>query len=174
MPGDGVAARTHRAISRHHRVRAAVRVVHPRHHCGLRRDEAIGLAWAEVDLDQGVAFVRQTGSGDGPKSEAGARAVPLPAVVVQALRAWRAQQATDRLAWGRDWTDNGLTFTKEDGTPVPGQWVSTRFEALAFRAGLPPIRLHDLRHGAASLAKASGADSKYIAALLGHARSSIY
>jgi|SRR5208283_600074 len=50
--------------------------------------------------------------------------------------------------------------------------VSTRFEALAFRAGLPPIRFHDLRHGAASLAKASGADSKYIAALLGHARSS--
>jgi integrase len=141
-------------------------------YCGLRRDEAIGLAWAEVDLDQGTAFVRQTGSGDGPKSEAGIRPVPLPAVVVQALRAWRAQQATDRLAWGRDWTDNGLVFTREDGPPVPGQWVSTRFEALAFRAGLPPVGFHDLRHGAASLAKASGADSKYIADLLGHARSS--
>ena len=141
-------------------------------YCGLRRDEAIGLAWAEVDLDQGAAFVRQTGSGDGPKSEAGTRTVPLPAIVVQPLRAWRAQQAADRLAWGRDWTDNGLVFTREDGTPVPGQWVSTRFEALAYRTGLPPIRFHDLRHGAASLAKASGADSKYIAALLGHARSS--
>ena len=141
-------------------------------YCGLRRDEAIGLAWAEVDLDQGAAFVRQTGSGDGPKSEAGTRTVPLPVVVVQPLRAWRAQQAADRLAWGHDWTDNGLVFTREDGTPVPGQWVSARFETLAYRTGLPPIRFHDLRHGAASLAKASGADSKYIAALLGHARSS--
>jgi integrase len=141
-------------------------------YCGLRRDEVIGLPWAEVDLDQGVACVRQTGSGDGPKSEAGNRPVPLPVVVVQALRAWHARQAADRLAWGRDWTDNGLVFTREDGTPVPGQWVSTRFEALAYRTGLPPIRFHDLRHGAASLAKASGADSKYIAALLGHARSS--
>lgn len=63
-------------------------------------------------------------------------------------------------------------FTREDGTAVPGQWVSTRFETLAYRAGLPPVRFHDLRHGAASLAKAAGLDSKYIAALLGHARSS--
>lgn len=55
---------------------------------------------------------------------------------------------------------------------MPGQWVSTRFETLAYRAGLPPVRFHDLRHGAASLAKAAGLDSKYISALLGHARSS--
>jgi integrase len=141
-------------------------------YCGLRRDEAVGLAWAEADLDQGVAHVRQTGGGDGPKSDAGVRTVPLPTVVVQALKTWRAPQAADRLAWGRDWIDNGLVFTREDGTPVPGQWVSVRFETLAYRVGLPPIRFHDLRHGAASLAKASGADSKYIAALLGHSRSS--
>ena len=99
-------------------------------YCGLRRDEVVGLTWAEVDLDEGIAHVRETGGGDGPKSEAGVRIVPLPVVVVQALRAWRAQQAADRLAWGCDWTDNGLVFTREDGTPVPGQWVSVRFETL--------------------------------------------
>ena len=141
-------------------------------YCGLRRDEVLGLAWAEVDIDDGIAYVREAGSGDGPKSEAGVRVVSLPVPVVQALRAWRAQQAADRLAWGRDWPDTDLVFTREDGTPVPGQWVSVRFETLAYRAGLPPVRFHDLRHGAASLAKAAGLDSKYIAALLGHARSS--
>ena len=45
-------------------------------YCGLRRDEAVGLTWAEVDLDQGAAHVRETGGGDGPKSEAGVRDCP--------------------------------------------------------------------------------------------------
>jgi dihydrofolate reductase len=38
--------------------------------------------------------------------------------VVQALKTWRAQQAADRLAWGRDWIDNGLVFTREDGSAL--------------------------------------------------------
>jgi integrase len=141
-------------------------------YCGLRRDEAVGLTWAEVNLDAGTASVRETGSGDGPKSDAGDRTVPLPEPVVTALKAWRVTQASDRLAWGQDWPETGFVFTREDGTPAPGQWVSVRFETLAYRASLPPVRFHDLRHGAASLAKAAGLDSKYIAALLGHARSS--
>jgi integrase len=101
------------------------------------------------------------------------RAVPLPGPVVQALKAWRppAGRRPARLGGG-DWPDTDLVFTREDGSQIPGQWVSVRFETLAHRAGLPPVRFHDLRHGAASLAKAAGLDSKYIAALLGHARSS--
>ena len=79
-----------------------------------------------------------------------------PSVVVQALKAWRKLQAADRLAWGRTGRTPVCVFTSEDGTAVPGQWVSVRFETLAFRAGLPPVRFHDLRHGAASLCKAAG------------------
>jgi integrase len=141
-------------------------------YCGLRRDEAVGLVWAEVNLEQGTAYIRETGGGDGPKSDAGVRVVPLPGPVLRALKAWRAFQMQERLAWGPDWEDNGRVFTREDGTPVPGPWASTRFEILAYRAGLPPVRFHDLRHGAASLAKAAGLDTKYISALLGHSRTS--
>jgi integrase len=140
--------------------------------CGLRRDEVIGLAWADVDLDNGAAAVRETGGGEGPKSEHGTRAVVLPRRVTAALRAWRKTQLGERLAWGEAWTDMGRVFTREDGTAIPGQWVSVRFETLAFRAGLPPVRFHDLRHGAASLAKAAGLDTKYISAMLGHSRTS--
>jgi integrase len=141
-------------------------------YCGLRRDEVIGLTWADMDLDDGVAYVRETGSGSGPKSDAGTRAVPLPDDVVAAVRAWRKVQAADRLAWGPDWPDDGRVFTRADGTALPGQWISVRFETLAFRAGLPPVRFHDLRHGAASLCKAAKLDTKFISALLGHSRTS--
>lgn len=141
-------------------------------YCGLRRDEVIGLGWADVDLDQQAATVRQSGGGEGPKSDAGVRVVPLPGRVVTALRTWRRAQLAERLSWGEAWTDTGRVFTREDGTAVPGQWISVRFETLAFRAGLPPVRFHDLRHGAASQYKAAGVDTKYISAMLGHARTS--
>ena len=120
-------------------------------YCGLRRAEVAGLAWSEVDLDHGVAYILETEYGDTPKSDAGVRAVPLPAVVVAALRSWRMRQAAEQLAWGPDWPDSGMVFTREDGTPVPAPWMSVRFDTLAYRAGLPPVRFHDLRHGAASL-----------------------
>jgi Phage integrase family len=141
-------------------------------YCGLRRGEILGLTWAEVDLDGGIAYVRETGEGDSPKSEAGTRAVPLPMEAVRPLRAWRKRQAAEQLAWGPDWPDTNRVFTREDGTPVPPQWVSVRFETLAYRAGLPPVRFHDLRHGAASLGKAAGLDTRYISAMLGHSRTS--
>jgi len=140
--------------------------------CGLRRDELLGLTWAEVDLAEGVAYIRETGSGNGPKSDAGVRAVPLPAPVTTALRTWRERQDFDRLMWGPNWPDHDLVFTREDGTPVPAQWTSTRFEILAYRSGLPPVRFHDLRHGTASLLKAAGVDTKIISAILGHSRTS--
>ncbi len=139
---------------------------------GLRRAEALGLHWSDVDPGQGVAFVLGTADDSTPKSDSGTRAVPLAAPVVAALKAWRRAQAADRLAWGPDWPDSDLVFTREDGTPVPGQWASVRFETLAYRAGLPPVRFHDLRHGAASLCKAAGLDSKFISAMLGHSRTS--
>lgn len=139
--------------------------------CGFRRDEVLGLTWSEVDLDEGMATVRKTQSGSGPKSEKGKRVVPLGAEAVEVLRAWRKRQAADRLAWGPGWGDGrGLVWTREDGTGVPAQWTSNRFETLAWRASLPPVRFHDLRHATASNMKAAGVDTKYISATLGHAR----
>jgi hypothetical protein len=138
---------------------------------GLRRGEIVALLWADLDLDEGVAHIRVAEAGD-TKSDRSTRTVPLPAPVVAALHAWRKRQAAERLAFGPGWADTGLVFTKEDGTALPGQWVSVRFETLAYRAGLPPVRFHDTRHGAASLCKVAKLDSKYISALLGHSRTS--
>jgi integrase len=80
--------------------------------------------------------------------------------------------AHGRLGWGPDWTDTGRVFTHGDGQQITGQWLSRRFATLAWRADLPYVRFHDLRHGAASLAQAAGASSKEISAQLGHSRQS--
>ena len=63
----------------------------------------------------------------------------------------------------------GLPVTTPDGIPLHPDWLTRRFRRLVARSGLPPVRLHDLRHGAASLALAAGADLKTVQAQLGHA-----
>src|SRR6185437_8905634 len=82
--------------------------------------------------------------------------------------AWRKQQLAERVRWGSAWTDTGLVFTREDGAAYHPAHLSGRFERLAFAAGLPPIRFHDLRHGAATLALAGGADIAAVSRLLRH------
>jgi Phage integrase family len=60
-------------------------------------------------------------------------------------------------------------FTREDGSPLRPEWISTRFQSLSAKAGLPPSRFHDLRHGAATMLQAAGVDIKVISKMLGHA-----
>ena len=147
---------------------------------GLRRGEAAGLEWPEVDLTAGsIAVVRQRISiagqivEDTPKSDAGTRVISLDQQTVAVLRAHRKQQIADRLAAGKKWIDSGKVFSAEDGSPLDPNDISDRFEVLTIEAGLPPIRLHDLRHGAASLLLASGANMKEVQETLGHSNMSL-
>jgi len=103
-----------------------------------------------------------------PKSDAGNRDVALDAATVAVLRAHRKRQREDRLAWGSAWVESGRVFTREDGSELHPASVTDLFNDLVEEAELPPIRLHDLRHGAATLAKAAGIDTKIISAMLGH------
>ncbi len=78
-----------------------------------------------------------------------------------------------RLAWGEAWQETGRVFTREDGSGIHPASVSELFARLSFQAGLPPIRLHDLRHGAATLALSAGVDMKIVSAMLRHSSLSI-
>jgi integrase len=104
-----------------------------------------------------------------PKTRAGRRAVPLDAATVAALRAWKARQAAEKLAWGAAWQDGGWVFTQEDGRPLHPGAVTKLFYAGVARAGAPRIRLHDLRHTSATLALAGGMHPKVVQERLGHA-----
>ena len=78
-----------------------------------------------------------------------------------------SRQDKEKEAAGDAWTETGFEFTSPDGTPLHPAAVTDIFEQLAYLAGLPPIRLHDLRHGAATLLLAAGHDMKVVQETLG-------
>jgi integrase len=147
---------------------------------GLRRGEAVGLAWTEVDLTGATVTVSwqvvQLGwdtTEGAPKSDASGRVVALDSATVEVLCTHRDLQNYERARAGDAWVDTGRLFTRIDGTGLHPGYVTTHFARLVKRAGLPPVRLHDLRHGAATLALAGGANLKVVQEMLGHASISI-
>jgi integrase len=99
---------------------------------GMRRGELLGLTWEAVDLDAGRLWVRQTLAWVGgqrriqpPKTRASRRVIPLPDVVVTALREHRKHQDDDRAEAGERWTDTGFVFTTRHVEPRPTPSPST-------------------------------------------------
>lgn len=148
---------------------------------GLRQGEALGLRWEDVDLDAGILRVRQTlirVTGQGirfgtPKSKKSTRDLPIPASLLDNLRAHRKTQNEKRLELGNHWTDSGLVFTLEDGRPIDPSVDAGRWRRLLEQAGVRHYRLHDARHAAGTLMLAEGVDMRVAMAILGHSQISV-
>ncbi len=147
---------------------------------GLRRGEACGSRWVDLNVaahsltisEQLVQLGWDVETGE-PKSDAGGRTVTLDAATVRTLESWRKKQVAERLVWDGTWIRSGRIFTHEDGSELHPAEVTKHFNRLVERAGLPPIRLHDLRHGSATLALDAGVDIKVVQDELGHASSTL-
>jgi integrase len=112
--------------------------------------EAVGLRWADIDLEGGALSVsRAIASVDGvaietePKTSKGRRAIALDPATVDALRRNRERQAAERELVGDGWTESGAFFTYPDGRTLHPDHVMVTFRRLVTGAGLPLIRLHD-------------------------------
>lgn len=144
---------------------------------GMRRGEALGLRWSDVDLDSSQIHVSQTLTTvryqptlSTPKTKRSRRAIYLDATTIQSLRSHRTRQREERLAAGEVWNpDLNLVFTNEIGDELHPEWVTRHFVRLREAAAMPKIRLHDLRHTYATLALKAGVHPKVVSDRLGHA-----
>jgi integrase len=155
-----------------HRLYAAFHLIALR---GLRRGEAAGLRWCDVDLQEGAAMIsQQVQQYDGylvvcpPKTARSTRVIALDRTTVAALRAHRDRQRSERGTYGEGYRESGYVFTSLNGDPVSPDRLTRLFRKLITEHRLPPVRLHDLRHGAATLALAAGVELKVVQEMLGH------
>jgi len=144
---------------------------------GLRRSEALALAWGNLDLDLCVLSVTQTlhklSGGkyviSPPKTRKSRRQVALSPSLALLLRDYKKQVETQRLLLGRPLTDTDLVFAHPNGAPLDPSTVTHIFHNITRRAGLGGLRLHDLRHSYTSIMIAAGVNIKAISQSLGHA-----
>mgnify|MGYP001065639628 FL=1 len=150
---------------------------------GLREGECLGLSWKQVDFERGRITVSQQLQREkvkggryyiAPSTKSGKpRTVEPPPIAFKYLRAERVKQLENRLKAGPIWNNpDDLVFTDEAGGHYAIHTFYKRFKAIAASIGRPDARPHDLRHTAATVAIASGADIKSVQDLLGHATAS--
>ncbi|MET8544812.1 site-specific integrase [Kitasatospora sp. NPDC004799] len=143
---------------------------------GMRRGEIGGLRWSSVDLENRVLRVgRQLQRVRGELYEdttksSKTRPIPLPTICVVALRWHRMCQAEQRRAAGESWEETGYVFTTRTGRPVEPTNFYRSFRRIATGAKVPVVRMHDARHGCASLLIACGVSPRVVMEILGHSR----
>jgi integrase len=133
---------------------------------GLRWSELVGLRVGDVDLATRRLYVRQAAPEvEGriivgpPKTRAAVRTVPLPQIVIDALK--------PRIV-GRAPTEQAIT-SPNGGFLRSNNWRRhTHWSRALKKTLLAPLTIHDLRHTYASVARASGADLRYVQKTMGH------
>lgn len=144
---------------------------------GMREGEMLALKWRDVDLEAGVIQVqttlklseRGTRTIGKPKTSGSRRKVMLTPTAIAALKAHHVRQLEEHLQAGSGWQETDLVFSNTIGKSLdPTNVYKYQYRPLIRKAGLPLIRLHDLRHTAATLLLLSGTHPKVVSELLGH------
>lgn len=147
---------------------------------GMRRGEALALRWSDFDQDAGTVRVSRSLSlvrGKElviaePKTEKSKRTIQLDPSTASMLRAHRVAQAERQLR-ALEWTESGLMFTNGHGGPLFPDNVLRTFRRIITQAGVPRIRIHDLRHTHASWLLLSKEAPQVVSERLGHADPSV-
>ena len=143
---------------------------------GFRRGELLGLEWKDIDWESNVISVRRTSNytaekgiyTDTTKTKKSQRSLKFPPVVMDLLRAYKAEQDEEREKLGSKWVDYDRLFVKYNGEPMnnntPYFWFHEFCEENNFRF----CDIHSLRHFYASALINEGVDAAAVSGALGH------
>lgn len=143
---------------------------------GMRPEEYLALQWSDVDMTTGAAQIKRAlvrhkkrWSFEEPKTARSRRTIFLSAPLLRKLAAHKRAQAAVRLRLGAAWHAHDLVFCSEEGTPLTIPNLTYRyFRPILTKAGLPRIRLYDLRHSCATLLVMAEENPKVVSERLGH------
>ena len=143
---------------------------------GVRRGEALGLKWSEVNTDQQEVWIRQGLKKDKAKKavlgrlkrDNTERTIPLHPDDFAAIMEWKETQDEEKQLLGKDYNDHGFVFANADGTRIYPDMVNAWLEKALARLALPRYTPHELRHTFASRMIRAGAHPKVLQELLGH------
>lgn len=148
---------------------------------GMRRGEALGMTWGNLNLEDGIARVSQTLNETmdlkEPKTDAGIRNLYLDSHTVEHLRRWKEFQAKALHLVIRD----GVALSQDERTPVfctdNGSWIDPTncyrwWRDYRSTCGLDGLTLHELRHSQVTLLLGNGIAWEEVQSRVGHARPS--
>lgn len=147
---------------------------------GMRRGEAMGLPWdcvnfaeSSITIRQQLQYTKSHGWNIAPTKSSTTRKLYPPKLVLDALRREKRRQLEAQMknmeVWSNPWN---LVFTTETGSHIARTTISRSHDQILTAAGLPHIRIHDLRHTFAVLSLQAGDDIKTLQTNIGHADAS--
>lgn len=144
---------------------------------GMRRGEAMGLEWKDIDFENAVIHIVRTSQyipkqgiiTTDTKNQSSNRAIKASPSLIAELRRYRTWQAAERLRVGDQWKEYDRLFTQWNGKPMDPSAYNTWFKGFVKRAELPEITPHSLRHTNATLQIANNVPLTTVAGRLGHA-----
>jgi len=147
---------------------------------GVRRSEALGLCWDMVDFEKNQITISRTmlqaEGGDilknSTKSSNSYRTFPMSAPIRDLLLTLKARREQYAPLFPETYASNNLVFVWEDGSPITPNYLTDHFHQIVAKSDLPTIRLHDLRHSAASNLLADGLSVVDVQHWLGHSQPS--
>ena len=146
---------------------------------GMRRGEALGLEWEDIDLAHNVITVRHTLQylpekgvfEEETKNTSSMRSIKVGQDLIDILNDFKEWQDHEREEAGEFRTESRKIFTAKDGRPINPGTVTSWFHNFIQSNNLPQISIHGLRHTNASIMISSGVPITTTAKRLGHSTS---